>query len=109
MRNKAATLSRTLRKKQAARSRIIREAEKLLWASPIEAMTIQDITDAGHGTFYLHLKSKHEILIPIIQTTAEHFDHQLQRCFGDHKEPADVVCQSARLMGRAVLADPLWP
>ena len=111
MNSETITLSRTLRKKQAVRSRIIQKAEKLLRAGPIETVTIQDITDAadvGHGTFYLHFKSKHEVLIPIIQTIAERIERQLQQYFSDHEDPADIVCQSARLMGRAALADPLW-
>ena len=111
MNSETITLSRTLRKKQAVRSRIIQKAEKLLRAGPIETVTIQDITDAadvGHGTFYLHFKSKHEVLIPIIQTIAERIERQLQQYFSDHEAPADIVCQSARLMGRAALAAPLW-
>ena len=103
--------SRVERKRRAARERIIREAERLLRARPVEDVTIGDITDAadvGHGTFYLHFKSKYEVLIPITREMAERWDRAIRETTSDSQDPAEVVAFSARYMGRAVVADPLW-
>ena len=102
---------RAQRKKEAARARIITKAESLFRSSSVDAVTIAHITEAadvGHGTFYLHFKSKHEVLIPIIQRIAEDLDKKLQALLADYNDPAEVVSISARRMGRAILDDPLW-
>jgi len=104
-------LSRVDRKRKETRARIIREAEHLMRTSPVDEVTIQDITDAadvGHGTFYLHFKSKYEVLLPVVQQVAEDCDRTLQQAMKDIDDPAEVVCCSARYMGRMVLEDPLW-
>ena len=103
--------SRVERKRREARARIIAEAERLMRARPVEEITIGDITsaaDVGHGTFYLHFKSKHEVLVPIIRAIAEHWDQLIQAHLTGTEDPAEVVGLSTRYMGRAVAADPLW-
>jgi len=103
--------SRIQRKKRAVQSRLIQEAEKLMRQQPVETVTIQQIThaaDVGHGTFYLHFSSKHDVLLRIVQGIAADIDDKLQQYFVDHDDPGFIVCQSARLVGRAALADPLW-
>jgi len=109
--HQARSESRVARKRRAAYERIIAEAERLMRRRPIEDITVGDITEAadiGHGTFYLHFKSKNEVLIPITRNIARRWDEVLQASFSDTDDPAEVVCLSARHMGRAVLADPLW-
>lgn len=104
-------MSRAHRKKQAARSRIISQAETLFRAKSVDDVTISDITEAadvGHGTFYLHFKSKHEVLIPIVRRVAGEIDARLQELLKDYDDPAEVVSISARIMGRSSLDDPLW-
>ena len=104
-------LSRVERKRRDARDRIVREAEKLMRARPIDEVTIQDITDAadvGHGSFYLHFKSKYEVLIPIIEKEAVRWDVIIQRQFEHESDPAVVLGGSARYMARIIAADPLW-
>ncbi len=103
--------SRVERKRRATRERIIQEAERLMRTRPVEEITIGDITsaaDVGHGTFYLHFKSKYEVLIPITRNMAERWDQALQQATSQLEDPADVVSISVRHMGRAVIADPLW-
>jgi AcrR family transcriptional regulator len=103
--------SRVERKRRATRERIIRESEHLMRTRPVEDITIGDITnaaDVGHGTFYLHFKSKYEVLIPITREMAERWDKALQAATSDIEDPAEVVGLSTRHMGRAVIADPLW-
>lgn len=103
--------SRVDRKRRATRARIIEEAERLMRARPVEEITISDITsaaDVGHGTFYLHFKSKYEVMIPITRQLARRWDEAIQAGFSDGQDPAEVVGFSTRYMGRAVNADPLW-
>ena len=103
--------SRVERKRRATRERIIRESERLMRSRPVEDITIGDITnaaDVGHGTFYLHFKSKYEVLIPITRDMAERWDQAIQAATSDTEDPAEVVGLSTRHMGRAVIADPLW-
>ncbi len=103
--------SRVERKRRLARERIIRAAEQLMRSQPIDEVTVGQITaaaDVGHGSFYLHFKSKRDVLIPITREIAERWDRTLQESFSETADPAEVVGLSTRHMGRAVIADPFW-
>ncbi len=105
------SLSRVERKRRDTRERIIRQAESLMRNQPIDDITIQDITDAadiGHGTFYLHFRSKYEVLIPIVEQEAVRWDEIIQRRVSDVADPAIALASSARYMARIIVADPLW-
>lgn len=105
------SVSRAERKRRNTRDRIVSEAESLMRSQPIDEITIQDITDAsdiGHGTFYLHFKSKYDVLIPIVEQQATRWDEIIQRRVSDVSDPAIVLASSARYMARAIVADPLW-
>jgi AcrR family transcriptional regulator len=104
-------LSRVERKRRDARTRIIIAAEALMRSQPVDAVTIQDITEAadiGHGTFYLHFKSKYEVLVPIIQQMASDWDAVLQQNLRDVDDPAETLAISTRHMARIIIGDPLW-
>ncbi len=103
--------SRVERKRRTTRERIIQESERLMRSRPMEDISIADITsaaDVGHGTFYLHFKSKYEVLIPITRAIALRWDEAIQQSFSQMEDPAEGVGLSARYMGRAIIADPLW-
>jgi AcrR family transcriptional regulator len=105
------SLSRVESKRRDTRDRIVREAESLMRSRPIDEITIQDITDAadiGHGTFYLHFKSKYEVLIPIVEQEAIRWDEIFQQRVSDVDDPAIVLACSSRYMARVIVADPLW-
>ena len=105
------TLSRVQRKRKNARARILSAAEQLMREGPVDAVTIAQITDAadvGHGTFYLHFKSKYEVLVPIIGRYAALWDGRVQQSLAGETDPARVLATSARLMARITLEDPLW-
>ena len=104
-------LSRAKRKRRDTRDRIVSQAESLMRSRPIDEITIQDITDAadiGHGTFYLHFKSKYEVLIPIVEQQAVRWDEIIQQRVSDVDDPAIVLASSSRYMARVIVADPLW-
>lgn len=105
------TLTRVERKRRDTRDRIIRGAESLMRSRPIDEITIQDITDAadiGHGTFYLHFKSKYEVLVPIVEQEAIRWDKIIQQRMNGIDDPAVVLASSSRYMARVITADPLW-
>ena len=86
-------------------------AEQLMRSSPVDEVTIAGITqaaDVGHGTFYLHFKSKYEVMVPIVQSLAADWDTQLQAETASMDDPAEVIAYSARQMGRRIVGDPLW-
>jgi AcrR family transcriptional regulator len=103
--------SRVERKRQETRARIMAEAERLMREHPVDEVTIGDITEAadvGHGTFYLHFKSKYEVLVPIIKNYAEEIDRLIQATVQGFDDPAEVMAFSGRHMARSIIADPLW-
>ncbi|NOX51315.1 MAG: TetR/AcrR family transcriptional regulator [Gammaproteobacteria bacterium] len=98
-------------KRMETRSRIIAATERLLSARPIDDVTLQDITQAaaiGHGSFYLHFKSKYEVLIPIVQARAAQVDGQLRTALAGNDDPAQIMAFSTRVMARMIVSDPLW-
>jgi AcrR family transcriptional regulator len=104
-------LSRVERKQLQARSRIIAAATTLLTERPIDDITIADITDSadvGHGTFYLHFKSKHDVLTPIVAEYAKTMDQRFQQLAQNLTDPAAIISLSARLTAREVIANPVW-
>ena len=104
-------LSRVERKQQQARARIIAAATDLLGERPIDDITIADITsaaDVGHGSFYLHFKSKHDVLTPIVAKYASAMDERFQALTSAQNDPAAVIALSARLTAREVKANPIW-
>ncbi len=104
-------LTRVERKRREARQRIVRAAEQLMLERPVDDVTIAEITkaaDVGHGSFYLHFKSKYEVLIPVIQARAATWDAHVQQHLTNRDDPAEVVAFTARHMARAALRDPLW-
>jgi AcrR family transcriptional regulator len=107
----ATGVSRVERKKRETRQNIVGAAQRLMNTRPVDEVTIQDITeeaDVGHGTFYLHFKSKYEVLVPIVQARAAYWDAQVQSQLGDLQDPAEIFAFTARHMARVVLNEPLW-
>ena len=105
------TETRGQRKKRETRQRIVEVAESLMRSRPIDDITIQDVTEAadvGHGTFYLHFKSKYEVLVPIVQAQALRQDEIIRNSLGELTDSAEIMAFSARHMARVIAADPLW-
>ncbi len=80
-------------------------------SKPVDEVSISEITEAadvGHGSFYLHFKSKYEVLVPIIQQESEKWDALIQKNLEGTDDPAQVLCFSARHMARVIARDELW-
>lgn len=104
-------LSRVERKRLEARARIVEAAASLMRERAVDEVTINDITsaaDVGHGSFYLHFKTKHEVLLPVMKAEAAAIDERLQRALGGVSDPAEFLSASARYMGYTIVHDELW-
>ena len=77
----------------------------------VDAVTVQDITeeaDIGHGTFYLHFKSKAEVLRPVIDRLADRIHEEVDRVTKGQRDPAHRLAAGVRIALRAIVSDPLW-
>ncbi|MCB1646230.1 MAG: TetR/AcrR family transcriptional regulator [Pseudomonadales bacterium] len=104
-------ISRVERRKLQTRNRILEAAEALMRSRPIDSVTIQDITgtaDVGHGSFYLHFKTKYDVLVMIVNNLAAHVDEQLSKMLSDIDDAAEVIATSSRIVGRVIIEDDLW-
>ena len=103
-------LTRSERKRLETRARIVSAADELMKTRPLDELTIAEITEAadvGHGTFYLHFKSKHEVVVPIFQQKTQQWDAAIQNAPGTLEDPAAAVARATRYIARMIIADPL--
>lgn len=104
-------MTRFERRKASTRARIIEAAERLMRARGVDAVNVQDITnaaDVGHGTFYLHFKTKGEVLRPMIEHLSEQVHARVNRAAHGTGDPALRVALGLRVFLRAIADDPLW-
>ncbi|MEM7413443.1 MAG: TetR/AcrR family transcriptional regulator [Myxococcota bacterium] len=104
-------MSRVERRRASTRARIVEAAERLMRDRGVEAVTIQDITEAadvGHGTFYLHFKTKADVLQPVIAHLSEQVHAQVDRAARGAEDPALRMALGFRILLRAISEDPLW-
>jgi len=102
---------RVAQKQARARNSIIEAADELTRKRSVDDVSIKDITetaDVGQGTFYIHFKSKNDVLIPIMQADAARLDRAMQAALKDTDDPAVILATSARIMGRYVTQDERW-
>lgn len=103
--------SRNERRRASTRARIVEAAERLMRDRGVEAVTIQDITEAadvGHGTFYVHFKTKADVLGPVIEHLSETVHAQVDRAARGASDPALRMSLGLRVLLRAIAEDPLW-
>ncbi|MBW2244820.1 MAG: TetR/AcrR family transcriptional regulator [Deltaproteobacteria bacterium] len=109
--SEAAETTRSQRRRTETRSRIVKAAERLMRERGVEAVTIHDITEAadvGHGTFYLHFKTKGDVLRPVIEQLAERLHAHVDRATGGAVDPAVRMATGVRIALRTIVGDPLW-
>jgi AcrR family transcriptional regulator len=106
-----ATGTRSERRRQRTRARIVEAAERLMRERGVDAVTVQGITeeaDVGHGTFYCHFDSKAEVLRPLIDELAKRIHVRVDRVTGGRRDPALRLSAGVRVALRAIASDPLW-
>ncbi|MEP0068689.1 TetR/AcrR family transcriptional regulator [Pyruvatibacter sp.] len=104
-------LTRSERRKASTRARIVEAAERLMRDRGVEDVTIQDITEAadvGHGTFYLHFKTKGDVLRPLIQHLSDQVHVRVDQAAHGETDPALRMALGLRILLRAIAEDPLW-
>lgn len=102
---------RGARRKRETRTKILQAALRLMAEKGMEAVTINEITEAadvGFGSFYNHFSSKEEIYSSIVNWVFEAFADTLEKSLADISDAAEIISVSVRhTMIRAKL-DPLW-
>lgn len=109
-RSKSRAATRTTRRQEKTRSKIIQAAHNLM-AEGIESVTIGAITDradVGAGTFYNYFQSREELFDAVVDEAVETLGQRLDLLTKDMKDAAEIYSFSLRhLMGTAV-TDPVW-
>ncbi|MCD2175506.1 TetR/AcrR family transcriptional regulator [Rhizobium sp. C4] len=99
------------RRKRETRTKLLRAAMSLMAERGLEAVAINEITEAadvGFGTFYNHFASKEEIYTCIVNWVFEAFADALERSLDDVSDSAEIIATSVRHTMNRAKDDPLW-
>lgn len=103
--------SRGERRKRETRERLLQAAFRLFAERPVDAVPINEITEAadvGFGSFYNHFASKEAIYEALLQRVFEEFADALDDLSKGIEDPAEILSMSIRhAIGRAK-REPLW-
>lgn len=94
--------SRTQRRKQRTRQRLLGAAQQLL-AEGRTAVSVLDITtlaDVGNGSFYNHFATKDELFDAAVMAVVDDLGGLMDRLTEDIADPAEAFTQSFRMTGR---------
>ncbi|MFM2278271.1 MAG: hypothetical protein RLZZ444_502 [Pseudomonadota bacterium] len=108
---KLARAPRGERRKRETRSKLLRAAMSLMAERGLEAVAINEITEAadvGFGTFYNHFSSKEEIYACIVNWVFEAFADALERGLEGVSDSAEILSTSIRHTMNHANEDPLW-
>lgn len=101
---------RVERRQARVRQRILRVTEALTRARGVDAVTIEDITEAAdvaRRTFYHYFDSKHAALVPIAREHTKALNRRIDRVVARLDDPAEVVAVGLRHTLRSMPEDPL--
>jgi AcrR family transcriptional regulator len=101
---------RVARRRAAVRQRVLENAERLMETHGVEAVTIDDITDAAdiaRRSFYHHFESKHDVLVPIARARTKGLNRRIDRLVASMDDPAEMVATGIRHALRRISGDPL--
>jgi AcrR family transcriptional regulator len=107
----AALESRGSRRKRETRERLLDAAFRLMAERGMEAVAINEITEAadvGFGSFYNHFASKEAIHAAVIDAVFDRFGDALDELVRDVADPAEVIAVSVRHTLMRARRDPLW-
>ncbi len=102
--------SRIERRRARVRQRILDVAEALVRSRGVDAVTIEEITEAAdvaRRPFYHHFDSKHDALVPLARARTEGLNRRIDRVIEALEDPAEVVAIALRHTLRAIPEDPL--
>jgi AcrR family transcriptional regulator len=105
-----ASEGRVARRRAKVRERVLEAAERLMARHGVDAVTIDDITDAAdiaRRTFYHYFESKHDVLVPIARARTKALNQRIDRVLTKIEDPAEVMATGMRHGLRAITADPL--
>ena len=101
---------RVARRRALVRQRLLRAAEALMLERGVEAVTIEEITDAAdiaRRTFYWHFASKDEVLLSISRARSLALDRRLAGLSASFEDPAEGLATAMRHAVRRIPNDPL--
>ena len=101
---------RVERRRARIRQRILEATEDLTRSRGIDAVTIEDITEAAdvaRRTFYHYFDSKHDALVPIARQRTRELNRRIDRVIEGIDDPAEVVSIALRHTLRSMPEDPL--
>lgn len=101
---------RVERRRARTRQRILEVAEGLVRRRGVEAVTIDEITEAAdiaRRSFYHHFDSKHDLLVPVARAHTRSLNRSIDRLIEDLSDPAEIVAIGLRHTLRGILDDPL--
>jgi AcrR family transcriptional regulator len=101
---------RVERRRARVRQRILEVTEELTRSRGIDAVTLEDITEAAdvaRRTFYHYFDSKHDALVPIARKHTRELNRRIDRVIEGIEDPAEVVSIALRHTLRSLPEDPL--
>jgi AcrR family transcriptional regulator len=101
---------RVERRRARTRQRILEVAEKLVRSRGVEAVTIDEITEAAdiaRRSFYLHFDSKHDLLVPVARARTRSLNRSIDGLIAHVSDAAEIVAIGLRHTLRGILDDPL--
>lgn len=104
-------VSRGARRREETRARLIEAAYRLIAERGIDAVAINDITEAadvGFGSFYNHFVSKDAVHAAVVATLFDDFADALDHLAKDLEDPAEVIAVSVRHTLLRARRDPTW-
>ena len=93
-----------------SRERLLRAAAELIRSRGIEAVTVEEITEAAdiaRRSFYHHFDSKSEALLPVARARAEELNRRFDRSTEGLQDPAEIISVALRHTLRRIPEDPL--
>jgi len=102
--------SRVERRRAQVRGRILEAAAELVHSRGVEAVTVEEITEAAdiaRRSFYNHFDSKNEALLPAARERTEQLNRRIDRAIAGLQDPAEIISIALRHTLRAIPEDPL--
>ncbi|MCK9248532.1 MAG: TetR/AcrR family transcriptional regulator [Solirubrobacteraceae bacterium] len=101
--------SRTSRRKDEARRRLLAAAGELIAEKGVDGLRLRELTDRadiGFGSFYTHYADKEELVAAVVTDTVEHLSSTVIAHAATIPDPAEAVAVAQRWFTRLATSDP---